>query len=199
MAIGISGVTRRFDVAEFTATPLNEVKQSGWGESFDVLIPILAATNDKRANALTLTGSYVRGAAIADLYTGLTGGVSFPPLPGGAAYTPNVDNGLVIFDANGDLHAVDWKSQLYGLQYYLPGSGKVWFAANYSHMSSDNADQFGASNKVFTKSTWKDANVFWDLTPAVRLGLESAWFQQTYADGVEADNHRYQFSMFYMF
>jgi hypothetical protein len=199
MAVGISGVTRRFAVAEFSATPVNEVKESGWGESFDVLIPIIAATNGKRANALTLTGSYVRGAAIADLYTGLTGGVSFPTLPGGGAYTPNVDNGLVMFDANGGLHPVDWKSQFYGLQYYLPGSGKIWFAVNYSHMSSDNADQFGAANKVFTDSTFKDANVSWDLTPAVRLGVEATLYQQTYADGVDAKNHRYLFSMFYMF
>jgi hypothetical protein len=75
----------------------------------------------------------------------------------------------------------------------------VFVTANYSHMSSANADLYGAPTKVFNSSDWADGNLFWDATPAVRLGLEFAWFQQGYVDGVTATNYRTQFSAFYIF
>jgi hypothetical protein len=37
------------------------------------------------------------------------------------------------------------------------------------------------------------------LTPAVRLGLEYAYFSQRYVDNVNATNHRVQFSAWYPF
>jgi hypothetical protein len=66
-------------------------------------------------------------------------------------------------------------------------------------MSSGNATLFGAYNKTLASSNWADGNVMADITPAVRLGLEYSWFNQTYADSVSATDHRLQASIFYIF
>ena len=48
---------------------------------FDGIIPVIPAAATNWDNALTLTASFVRGQAIADLFTGLTGGVGLTLLP----------------------------------------------------------------------------------------------------------------------
>jgi hypothetical protein len=150
----------------------------------------------------------VTGSGISDLYTGLTGGVSFPNPPNpdmvspAPTYAADIDNGMVTFDANGRIHTIDWRSYMVGIQYYLPPSGRLWVSANYSGMKSGNAARYvnaAGASKVFDKSYWADGNVFCDLTAAVRLGAEYAYFHQTYADGVAAKNTRLQFSGFYLF
>ncbi len=204
LSLGVSGVARRFVVPSLVGAGHN--KRKGWGLSLDALIPVIPAAMDKRANALTLTGSFVTGTGISDLYTGLSGGVGFPspPNPAGVmpapTYSPDIDNGMVTFDAQGQLHTIDWRSFIVGVQYYLPPSGKLWVSGNYSVMKSNNAASYGLDpSKVFDKSWWADANVFYDLTSAVRLGAEYAYFHQTYGDGAEAKNTRLQFSGFYLF
>jgi len=206
LALGVSGVARHFILPGFYGN--GHSRTNGWGVSLDALIPILPATLERRANALTLTGSFVTGTGISDLYTGLTGGVGFPAPPNPDMVTPaptyaaDIDNGMVTFDSNGKIHTIDWQSYIVGVQYYLPPSGKVWISANYSRMKSSNAASYTSGNglsKIFDKSYWVDANVFCDLTAALRLGVEYAYFHQTYADGVEAKNTRLQFSGFYLF
>jgi hypothetical protein len=206
--VGVSVVGRRLAVDEFSATPHSQDVTNGYGLSVDALLPIIPATKKSHDNALTIQGSYVTGAGIADLYTGLSGGVGNPALPNptGAnpapTYTPNIDNGLVLFhkDADGtfSLHAIQWTSYLVGAQYYLPG-GKLWLAGNYSHLSSNNAHLYGAATKVFDKQDWFDGNVFFDATANTRFGLEFSRTQQTYVDGVDAHDNRVQFSAFLLF
>lgn len=206
LAVGVSGVARHFILPGLYGS--GHSRTNGWGLSFDALIPIIPATTDRRANALTVTGSFVTGTGISDLYTGLTGGVSFPAPPNPDQVTPaptyaaDIDNGMVTFDSNGKIHTIDWQSYILGIQYYLPPSGKVWLSVNYSAMKSANAASYtsvAGLSKIFDKSRWLDANVFCDLTPAVRLGAEYAYFHQTYADGVAAKSTRLQFSGFYLF
>lgn len=206
LAVGVSGVARHFILPGFYGN--GHSRTNGWGLSLDALIPIIPATIDRRANALTVTGSFVTGTGISDLYTGLTGGVGFPTPPNPdmvtppPTYTADIDNGMVTFDANGKIHTIDWQSYIIGIQYYLPPAGKVWVSANYSGMKSNNATRYtnGAGlSKIFDKSYWADANVFCDVTSAVRLGAEYAYFHQTYGDGVAAKNTRLQFSGFYLF
>jgi len=201
--LGVSGVVRQFVLPELVAAPVATRSARGWGLSIDGLLPLIPATLDDRANALTVTGSYVVGSGIADLYTGLTGGIGAPAYPApamGAAIAAPIDPGLVAFDAAGVPHTIDWTSYIVGIQYYLPPSGTLWLAANYSHMSSKNIVQFvAAPGAVFTKSDWIDGNLFYDLTPAVRLGLEYAYFRQTRGDGVSPHNQRVQFSTWLIF
>jgi hypothetical protein len=116
---------------------------------------------------------------------------------------PNADPGPVTYDAQGQLQTIDWTVFLVGLQYYFPPSGKVWIAANFSQIKSGNIASFGPAASppagVYTKEQWFDGCLFWQLTPAVRFGVEYAQFKQTYADGIEATNHRAQFSGWFLF
>jgi hypothetical protein len=201
LSVGVSGAYRRFAVMDFSAMPSARRVKDGWGVSVDALIPVvpMASLTDNTL-ALTVTGSFVTGQGINDLYTGLTGGVSFPSLPMMATFTPNIDNGLVTYDAMGNLHSIKWQSYIAGAQLYFPTATRFWISGNYSHMKSDNIASYGAStSKVFNKSMWADGNIFYDVNNAVRFGVEYAYFQQTYADDKKAHNHRVQLSGFYIF
>jgi hypothetical protein len=206
LAVGVSVVGRRFAVDELSASPSSEVTANGYGVSVDALIPIIPATKDKHGNALTFTGSFSTGAGIADLYQSLTGGVSQPSLPNptmanpAPVYVPNIDNGLAMFYASDKtLHAVQWTAYIAGLQYYLPPAGHVWVSANYSHIESANAHYFGSKTAVWDHEDWADLNLMFDVTPAVRLGIEGAYFDMKYFDGADAPNYRAQFSGFFLF
>jgi hypothetical protein len=206
--IGISGVYRHFRVDELSSSPTGTKGKDAGGISIDVLIPIIPATLDHREDALTFTGSFVQGTGIADLYTGLNGNIGYPSLPNpnvtspAPTYTPNIDPGLVTYSATGQLHSIDWRSFIVGLQYYLPPSGHVWLSANFSMLSSHNIDLYATgtmASAVFKRSQWADGNIFVDLNAALRLGFEGAWFSQKYVDDSSRKNYRLQASAFYLF
>ena len=204
--IGFSTIGRYFSVPNFATSPTKAITINGYGYSVDALIPIIPATDAKHPdNALTFTGSFVYGQAIADLYTGLSGGASFAGLAPNAAgmaqnYPQDVDNGLVAYTSDGVLHAIRWESYILGLQYYLPTPNKIFITANYSHMHSSDISALGAtSTKLFDTSYWADGNLFVDANAAVRFGLEYAYFHQSFLDGSTGKNNRIQFSAFYIF
>lgn len=210
LSVGVSGMVRRFDIPEFAAVPTGSNKTMGWGVSADALVPVIPA---KTANdgGVSLTGSYVRGKADADMYTGLSGGASFASLPNpgmtspAPAYTQNVDNGLVAYTADGVLHAIRWNSYMAGIQGYLPTDligVRMWLTGNYAHLNSPNMNELmtaSNANKLFNKVDWFDVNYFVDATASIRFGAEYAWTQQTYLDSVKASNYRVQLSGFYIF
>jgi hypothetical protein len=204
-SIGVSGALRWFKVANFAAKPTFDVNKNGWGISADAFVPIIPGTMEDRGNSLTLTGSFVIGQAIADFYSSLNGGITQPALPNptmvtpAPTYTPNVDNGLVVFNSAGDLEPIKWWSTIIGLQYYLPPNGKVWIAGNYSHMHSSNIADVGNPANVFETSNWFDANLFWECYTSTRLGFEYAWYEQIYGDDVKAHNSRFLLSGFFQF
>jgi hypothetical protein len=213
LSVGVSGVARRFRLPMFSATQPADQTQTidGYGISIDGIIPVVPATATNWDNALTLTGSFVRGQAIADLFTGLTGGVSLatPTAPTGTTsnFTSDIDNGLVVFDSNGVMHAIRWQSILVGAQYYFPTSPfRMWISGNYAHMNSNDIKNIvvgttgsNVIGKIFDKSDFADGNLFVDATQSIRFGLEYAWFRQTYLDGVKGTNNRVQLSGFYIF
>jgi hypothetical protein len=215
-SIGLSTVGRYLRMPEFASSPKNTVNINGYGYSADLLLPIIPAKNLTDGNALTLTASFVYGQAIADLYTGLSGGATVGTLPSTAtsAYPQDIDNGLVGFVTNADgsvsLHAIRWESYIIGAQYYFPTPKRLWLSANVSHMYSPDIHNLetppgtpggapGGANKLWNRSYWADANLFVDLNPAVRFGLEYAYFWQKYLDQTKGSNTRVQFSAFYIF
>ena len=208
-SIGVSGVARRFRLPEYANAPIQTQTINGYGISVDGFVPVVPATAGNWDNALTLTGSFVRGQAIADLFTGLTGGVSLNPLPADSAgkassFPIDIDNGLVVFDSNGTMRAIRWQAISVGAQYYFPTTPlRMWVSGNYSHLNSSDIKALGgtaaANAKIFDKSDFADGNLFVDATQSIRFGLEYAWFRQTYLDGIKATNHRVQFSGFYLF
>ena len=199
-SLGFTGALRGFAVREFTAAPVNNVTTTATAYSIDLLLPVIPGTLQQRGGALTVQGEFSNGSGFSDQFTSLTGGVGFPAtVPGGGAYTPNIDNGMVTFLPDGTLHTIDWRGIVVGAQYYLPPDGRFWISSNYSNLYSANAAMFGSASSIFNHSWWADGNLFVDLTPAVRLGLEYAYFSQTYVDGVNATNHRFQLDGYFMF
>ncbi len=213
-AIGVSAVAREFRVNAFTPPPAQRSNSAkGWGLSLDALLPIIPASNaNDRANRLTLTGSFVTGTGIGDLITA-GGGAAFPTLPNPAQANPpplydaNIDNGLVSFDTQGVLRTIDWQAFRAGLQYYLPPSGRVIFSANYTQAHSANMSKLfprgGAEiellGRVANTSRYADVNLFWDATPAVRLGLSGQYTKVDYLDGDQPHNLRGMAQALYVF
>jgi hypothetical protein len=204
-AVGVSVVGRRFAEDEFAAKPSNQVTTDGYGIAVDALVPIIPATKESHANALTVTGEFAQGAGIADLYTGLNFGVSNPALPNpkmanpAPAYTPDTDPGLAMFNAAGDLLAVKVQSYLFGAQYYLPPTGRVFLSVVYGDISSANSIDFGSHAKNWKEESYLTGALSFDVTPAVRLGLEESLYDMTFNDNVEAKNYRTQLSAFFIF
>jgi len=215
LSIGVSGTVRQFKVNAFTPPPAQTSNSVlGWGLSVDALIPIIPAESaDDRGNRLTLTGSFVIGTGIADLITS-GGGANFPTLynPGQSSpppmYTADVDNGLVTFDQRtGLLHPINWLAFRVGLQYYLPPTGRLLFSANYTQSHSDNMaklfPQEGAEiellGSVADTTRYIDANLFWDATPAVRIGLSGQYTQVEYLDHNKPHNIRGMGQTVYVF
>ena len=193
-AIGISGLVRRFKVDQFASRPIGSSTDTGWSVAADVLIPVIPVVDSTdRRNALTLIGEFTVGSADADQFTGMTGGATFPTTPGGTAFAADVDNGLVTYDpiGNGVLHTIDWRTFEVGLQYYLPPTGRAFLAVNYTQADSDNMAQlFPNAAGVIHKSQYFDANIFFDVTPAARLGVGYQYVRQAFCDNTTSENHR---------
>jgi hypothetical protein len=209
LTVSVSGSVRHFRVNEFAATPTRYHTANGAGISIDAMIPVIPAksTSDK-GNALTLTGSYVTGQGIGDLIGGLSGGAAFPslPIPTGSTtaptYTPNIDGGLVQYDADGHLRTLDWKTLMAGIQYYLPPNGQVTIGANYTQGDSDNIASGltgSALSKVMKHSQYFEAVALGDLTPAIRVGVAFQRLWQTFGDERKVINDRAELSIFFFF
>jgi hypothetical protein len=192
LAIGVSAVGRRFAVAEFLPNPEAPKVAFGGGLALDLFVPVIPVRKTGKRNALSLTGELSIGTGVADLYTGLTGGALFPTLPNPGAvvppplYRPNIDSGIVTFDANGNLQTINWEAALVGLQYYLPvEDGRVWVSVNVSRLKSTNIASLtpeASRGGVFIQQDYLDANLFGALTPAVQLGLSFQVTHQLFGD-----------------
>jgi hypothetical protein len=214
LSLGVSGTVRRFQVNAFTPPPTQSSNSAtGWGLSVDALLPVIPARDaSDRGNRLTVTGSFVIGTGIADLITA-GGGASFPTLRNAQQENPppiyhgDIDNGLVSFDLNGVLHTIDWQAFKVGIQYYLPPTGRVILSANFTQAHSKNMAKLfprgGAEiellGRVVDTSSYADVNLFWDATPAVRLGLSGQYTMVTYLDGDKPHNLRVMAQALYAF
>jgi hypothetical protein len=207
LSIALTGDLRHIEVPYLSAAPTGNAGRTATAGAVDAFIPVLPGSKDKMSNALSLNGELASGYGTADLYTGLTGGVTWPALPNPLGVNPapawpqDIDNGIATYSSTGQLHFIQWTSYLLGAQYYFPGlNGKAWISGNYSHMESSNTPTlFAKSTKVRSSEDWWDVNLFGDVTPALRLGLEYAQFLDKYVDGNAPTNHRVQLSGFFIF
>jgi hypothetical protein len=211
MAIGISGLTRHFRVPAFSPMPANPRDKNGWGAAANLFLPVIPARNaEDLGNALSLTAEASMGSGIANLYTGLTGGVLFPALPNPLMlvpvpmFVPGVDPGLVTYDADATLRTVNWRALVVGLQYHAPfGLGKrLWASCLYSQIQSDNVVELTPIQGipyVFSKSQYVDGNLFVAPTAATQIAASVQTQQQTFGDGIQGRNIRGQLAVYYFF
>jgi hypothetical protein len=125
----------------------------------------------------------------------------------GLPYTPNVDPGLVAFDSSGVLHTINWQTFVVGIQYYLPPKGRVFVSGNYSQGKSNNIGSLYHPISpmqpwinalgVFQSSRYVDGNVFFDITPAVRMGISYQRVEQKLADDTTVHNDRFEMTYLY--
>jgi hypothetical protein len=205
LSIAVTGDVRRLRLPEFAADPKETREKTGTSFAVDAFIPVIPGTKEKKGNSLALNGEASTGFGAADNYTSLTGGVSHAALPipaGGTtapAFDPKIDNGIGAYKADGSLSLVQWTAVVGGIQYYFPGSGNLFASANIAHTESSNTSGLGDPKKTRDSEDWLDVNLFYDMTPAVRLGAEYAFFRDRYNDGTHASNRRVQVSGAFLF
>jgi hypothetical protein len=210
LALGLSAVGRKFRVNPFQQMVGDYKVANGWGLAANVVIPVIPCTSQDFSNAITITGEATMGTGISDLYPGLTGGARYPALPNPLlmvpppVYNANIDPGILTFDSAGNVHTVNWRAVVAGLQYHLPIAmgKKVWVSGIYSMMQSTNLASItpdALHSTIWTKGTYYDANLFVALTPAVQVDASFQVTSQTYGDGLVAKNLREEIALQYFF
>jgi len=218
LSIAVTGLVRQVTLNQWSSSTSKYTSSLALSAiAVDGFVPVVPATKNKKDNALSLNGEFATGYGYADMYTSTNFGVGFlaPPgtgitttLPAGMTsgplkttyYSPNIDAGIVTYDASGNLHGVELLAYLFGAQYYLPGvDGKVWISGNYSHQESVNSFRYSPGNSTLAAIDWFDVNLFVDPLPSIRVGAEYANTTDTYVDGIKSVNHRGQVSGFFLF
>ena len=208
--IGVSSVARRFKPAQYLARPAEPELGTGWGFAANAVIPVIPRlSNEDRSNGLTITAEFSTGTGIADLYTGMTGGLLFPTIANDQGlmppplYTPNIDSGILTFDGNGHLQTANWQAIVLGLQYYLPiASGRVWISGVYSQSKSNNIVKLTPipdRGVVYYKSEYEDVSLFAAVTDAVQFSASFQTVRQMFGDRSSARNNRIEFGSHFFF
>ena len=210
-SLGVSGIYRRFSVPAFTTSAANPNKVDGWGAAVNLFLPIIPASSaEDLGNTLSATAEASMGSGISNLYTGLTGGLLFPVLPNPAmtlpvpTYLPDIDQGLLTYDATGRLRTVNWRALVVCLQYRAPfGMGRrLGLSAVASQIESTNIDALTPTQGlpgVFSKAQYVDGNVFFAPTPESQVGGSVQVERQTFGDNVYGTNVRAELAVYYFF
>jgi hypothetical protein len=204
--IGISGLTRSFrvnnvaPVAGVTAPTSDAVR--GEAGALDIFLPILHPNKENKALSLSATGEVAYGKGFNDQFSGFSAGIGALTAPFGTSVTV-ADNGSVGIE-NGDLTAVQWRTNIVGMQFYLPPDGTWWISANYSSGKSNNIARMSNAGAAtaFHSFQWVNGDIFWDVTPAVRLGLSVDQYKDNYIQQLPSHvgkDTRIQFSAFFLF
>jgi len=210
LGVGVSGIARRFEVAEFLPLAIESQSATGWGFAVNAVLPVIPVSrNDDRSNALTITAEFSMGTGISDMYSDLTGGALFPALPNDGnlpvppLYQPNVDSGIVTWDANRDLKTIDWRGFVIGAQYYLPvAKGRVWLSGIFAQIVSKNVVELTPRpnrGNVFDKAQYIDGSLFVALTEQWQTAVSLQTVEQTFGDGFKARNNRLELGTHYFF
>ncbi|MEZ4362440.1 MAG: hypothetical protein R3B48_19780 [Kofleriaceae bacterium] len=202
-SLGISADVRRFVIPEFSTAPKSSHSKIGGGFAINGYLPIVRATKESKANALSLMGEFVMGSGTSDMYTALgaagTSNAPIPPaVPGGTpgTYVPNFDAGFAAYDAAGNLELIKWTSYMVGVEFYPDIiDGRLGTFANYGHMQSSNSDKFGGAavndpvaGRTRESEDFYNAGLFFDPTKATRVGADVALYDDHYVDGTDAQN-----------
>ena len=205
LSIAFTGDLRRFSLPEFSATPESSESKTTVGGAVDAFIPILVGTKEKPGGSLSLSGELAFGQATADLYTGMANGIAFPSLPApgegepAPVFAAGVDPGMVTYDMDGELRAIELLSGWASLQYWIQDA--LWVAGTYSHLDVRNSDELDAAAPALARKSldWFGACVGYDPTEALRFVAGYSFFRDEYVDGEVGKNHRMGLTGFLFF
>ncbi|HUJ25248.1 MAG TPA: hypothetical protein VLW85_04465 [Myxococcales bacterium] len=200
--LAVSAVTKQFRAQPAKPASVTDwVTATGTAFAVDAIVPIIPATKESHAGAMTIVAEASSGSGYNDSFTSLNAGIGSPGAPPGAAasYATTIDTGAVGWDSSGKLTPVDYQSLLANLQYYVTNS--FFFSGVYSVMASDNSYTFPhGGNGTFVDSKYGSLAAMWDVTPATRVGLEGVWTRQHLSDNSQVrTNRRLNFSMWFYF
>lgn len=213
-SIAVSADLRRFRIPEFSTAPTRGKIKYGGGVAFDAYLPIVTASKDSKANALSVVGEFAIGSGTSDMYTALgaagTSNAAIPPAVDGGApgtYVPNLDPGFAAYDAAGNLELIQWTSYFVGAEFYPDVlEGRLGTFVNYGHMQSSNSDKFGGASvkdpvlgRTRESEDFFNAGLFFDPTKATRIGFDAALYSDHYVDGTTAKNTSLTTSAFLFF
>jgi hypothetical protein len=172
----------------------------------DFILPILTAESEKDfGNSLVLAGEYTIGSGHGDYFPRWTGNLANPNAsqPQGATIQqPFVDTGVEGFaNADNSLQPVTLKTWNVNLQYHLPAGLDAWATIGAAELAAPNAKDLKAngSTVVYDRQRGAYANLVYNFSPEIRVGLEYALMQTRYVDAVSAQNHRVQITTWYRF
>jgi hypothetical protein len=210
LQIGISRLARTYWVNRPTAISEAAIETKAGGLALAFFVPIFPARGSNLAHCASLTLELTGGSGIADMYPYLTGGSFLPVFPNPMSslpppvYVATFPQGTVTFDANGNVHTIDWASLALGLQYHLPFARgrRAWVSALYTRMVSDNLLELTPPSGrpgVFTRSSYYDISAFVAATRSLQIAASHQVTWQTFGDGTEASNRREQIALSYFF
>jgi hypothetical protein len=166
------------------------------------LLPIIPATKESHANAMTVVVQASTGSGDNDLFTSTNMGATIgapSDLPAGATYASTLDAGAAGYRKDtGALDTVTYQTMLVNLQYYTPIEN-VFFSGVYSYVGSDNAGFFAAKGAALSNSKYASAAIMWDPTPGARIGVEYVWTKQWMTDFQTRTNSRLNASFWFVF
>jgi hypothetical protein len=226
LQIGVSGLLRQFKLQNpgtATAGPASTsdtITATGQAIAVDALLPIIPATKESKANALTILGEWTVGKGYNDVFTGFNSGgastfgnaggntTNFPKAPAAPGF-PDIDAGeagiLKNADGTATLEPIQWRSFIASIQYYLPiENGMVWVSGVYSDVKSNNVQLFnpvagGVTSPTWFGQKWYSGNLFIDPTAGVRIGASVSYTTQDFSDNTSRNNVRGQLSFWYLF
>ncbi len=135
----------------------------------------------------------------------MANGIAFPSLPApgegepAPVFAAGVDPGMVTYDMDGELRAIELLSGWASLQYWIQDA--LWVAGTYSHLDVRNSDELDAAAPALARKSldWFGACVGYDPTEALRFVAGYSFFRDEYVDGEVGKNHRMGLTGFLFF
>jgi hypothetical protein len=208
--IGFSGTRRRFLVTEFSAFPKGSFGVVRDALALNLFVPLIQAHGTDLTNATSFALELSSGSGVADLYSGFTGGGSFPALPNPMnlpappVYRPSTPPGIATFDAVGNVQTINWRALVLNVRYHLPVAQgrRVWLEATWSRVTSSDLQRFtppGGVSSIYPETHYADAAAFVSIFRGLQAALSYQRTKQSYAAGGDHENQRGQLLVAYYF
>jgi len=197
-SVALSGTFRQFKTANSSTQQFS--RTSAMALAVNLLFPLLSVSENSDEQSLVFTSSFTTGTGYADVLSGWTGNLS--KFPQNATDPTRLDAGEGGYDSAGNFNLIriqTWNAQL---QYHLPARFRTWTTAGYGQLTTSDIGSLGpvvSGDVLYNSVGFYFINIAHDFTKQIRVAIEYSRKDVHYVDGVQAANHRFQFSALYRF